>query len=215
MLNFFKRYRKKSDDMSLLRDWRQALHTPHVYRVGNSSVRVQNQCLIALVILFVPVVFYAYPRVLGTVCPLKNDCQHCDVSYNSTYPLSTPVKSQAGVTYKISIISDLDTDSKVHNKGVWVSYLKRGTLTWNSRDRKVSVNFEAGQTTLSSDISMKGRAMELSELVTFDGRVLSFDDRTGLVFYLEGDKIFPWIILMDGDGKTVKGMRDLLDYYIH
>lgn len=42
--------------------------------------------------------------------------------------------------------------------------------------------------------------MELSELVTFNGHVLTFDDRTGLVFEIIGDKVVPWTILMDGDG---------------
>ncbi|XP_063981097.1 soluble calcium-activated nucleotidase 1 isoform X2 [Diachasmimorpha longicaudata] len=194
--------------MSLLRDWRGALQTPHVYRVGSSSVRLQNQCLIALVIFFIPVVLYAYPRILNNLCHTK-ECRECfDYSvYNSTYPLSTPTQSASGVTFKISIISDLDTDSKVPDKGIWVSYLKRGTLTWNVKDRKVSVYFDDNPITLSSNIAMKGRTMELSELVTFDGRILSFDDRTGLVFYFEGDKIYPWVILMDGDGKSTKGFK--------
>ncbi|XP_015127556.1 soluble calcium-activated nucleotidase 1 isoform X2 [Diachasma alloeum] len=194
--------------MSLLRDWRGALQTPHVYRVGSNSVRLQNQCLIALVILFVPVMFYAYPRILNNVCH-QSQCEECsDYSvYNSTYPLSAAIKSPAGVTFKISVISDLDTDSKVPDKGLWVSHLKRGTLTWNAKERRVSLHFDENPIILSSNIAMKGRAMELSELVTFDGRILSFDDRTGLVFYFEGDKIYPWIILMDGDGKNTKGFK--------
>jgi len=36
--------------------------------------------------------------------------------------------------------------------------------------------------------------MELSELVTFDGRLLS-----------EDDQVYPWVILMDGNGKSHKG----------
>ncbi|XP_011298540.1 soluble calcium-activated nucleotidase 1 isoform X2 [Fopius arisanus] len=203
------RYRKKSDDMSLLRDWRGALQTPHVYRVGSSSVRVQTQCLIALVILFVPLVFYAYPRIMNNDCHSKINCRECSdhYVYNSTYPLTAPSKSSAGVTYKVSIISDLDTDSKVQDKGLWVSHVKKGVLMWKPKERRISLHFDEKHITLSSNIAMKDRGMELSELVTFDGKILTFDDRTGLVFYLERDKIYPWIILMDGDGKTAKGFK--------
>ena len=31
--------------------------------------------------------------------------------------------------------------------------------------------------------------MELSELVVFDGKLLTFDDRTGVVYQVEGDKV--------------------------
>lgn len=43
--------------------------------------------------------------------------------------------------------------------------------------------------------------MELSELVTFNGRLLTFDDRTGIVFEIVNNKAIPWVLLMDGDGK--------------
>lgn len=49
--------------------------------------------------------------------------------------------------------------------------------------------------------------MELSELVTFNGRILTFDDRTGMVYEIVGDKVVPWIILMDGDGRSAKGFK--------
>lgn len=43
--------------------------------------------------------------------------------------------------------------------------------------------------------------MELSELVVFDGKLLTFDDRTGIVFEIINEKIIPWLLLMDGDGR--------------
>ncbi|XP_051155171.1 soluble calcium-activated nucleotidase 1 isoform X3 [Leptopilina boulardi] len=49
--------------------------------------------------------------------------------------------------------------------------------------------------------------MEFSELVTFDGRLLTFDDRTGIVYSIDKDQIYPWVILMDGNGKNVKGFK--------
>lgn len=48
--------------------------------------------------------------------------------------------------------------------------------------------------------------MELSELVVFDGKLLSFDDRTGLVYQIvDNNKAIPWILLTDGDGHISKG----------
>lgn len=38
-------------------------------------------------------------------------------------------------------------------------------------------------------LAQGGRGMELSELVVFDGKLLSFDDRTGVVYQIEGDKV--------------------------
>lgn len=43
--------------------------------------------------------------------------------------------------------------------------------------------------------------MELSELVVFDGKLLTFDDRTGLIFEIVNDKAVPWLLLLDGDGQ--------------
>jgi soluble calcium-activated nucleotidase 1 len=37
--------------------------------------------------------------------------------------------------------------------------------------------------------------MELSELVTFNGALYTVDDRTGVVYKLDGNKVVPWVIL--------------------
>ncbi|KAG6798050.1 soluble calcium-activated nucleotidase 1 [Apis mellifera caucasica] len=60
---------------------------------------------------------------------------------------------------------------------------------------------------LTSSLTMKGRGMELSELVIFDGHLLSFDDRTGVIYFIEGEEVYPWVILMDGNGKSSKGFK--------
>jgi soluble calcium-activated nucleotidase 1 len=49
--------------------------------------------------------------------------------------------------------------------------------------------------------------MELSELVTFNGKLLTFDDRTGIVFEMNGDKVSPWAILTDGETPSQKGFK--------
>lgn len=47
--------------------------------------------------------------------------------------------------------------------------------------------------------------MELSELVVFNGHLYTVDDRTGVVYRIEGNQAIPWVILPDGDGTVSKG----------
>jgi soluble calcium-activated nucleotidase 1 len=46
-----------------------------------------------------------------------------------------------------------------------------------------------------STLSQGGRGMELSELVVFNGHLLTVDDRTGVIYRIEGNKVIPWVIL--------------------
>jgi soluble calcium-activated nucleotidase 1 len=53
--------------------------------------------------------------------------------------------------------------------------------------------------------------MELSELVTFNGQLLTCDDRTGIIYHLETKDTeeiepIPWAILADGNGSIPKGI---------
>ena len=51
-----------------------------------------------------------------------------------------------------------------------------------------------------------GRGMELSELLVFNGHLYTIDDRTGIVYQIEDEnKIFPWVVLSDGNGHEIKG----------
>jgi soluble calcium-activated nucleotidase 1 len=57
-----------------------------------------------------------------------------------------------------------------------------------------------------------GRGMELSELVTFNGKVLTADDRTGVLYHLMDytgakPRVVPWALLADGDGNAGKGFK--------
>ena len=53
--------------------------------------------------------------------------------------------------------------------------------------------------------------MELSELATFNGKLYSVDDRTGIVFDVSESKAVPWVILADGDGNSDEGRRLLFE----
>uniref|UniRef100_A0A914R4D5 Uncharacterized protein n=1 Tax=Parascaris equorum TaxID=6256 RepID=A0A914R4D5_PAREQ len=60
---------------------------------------------------------------------------------------------------------------------------------------------------LRSSLAAGGRSMELSDLVIFDGNLLSIDDRTGIVYKIVGDKAMPWVLLVDGAGNETKGFK--------
>eukprot|EP00057_Strongylocentrotus_purpuratus_P033742 XP_792609.1 PREDICTED: soluble calcium-activated nucleotidase 1 [Strongylocentrotus purpuratus] len=128
--------------------------------------------------------------------------------YNNTYPMSAVERTVDGRKYKIAVISDPDTTNKDPNKeNQWMSYLIRGSLSISSYGDKISVNLDEKPVTLKSQLSQGGRGMELSELVTFNGKLYTVDDRTGVIYEVAGDKVFPWVILPDGDGKNTKGMK--------
>ena len=122
-------------------------------------------------------------------------------------PLTKPVKTKDGaISYRIGIISDLDENSKHPNKlNTWVSYFKRGKLVLNGN--KVSVLWDDKNVEFTSSLAQGGRGMELSELVCFDGKILSLDDRTGVVYQIFDRHVSPWVIMADGDGREAKGFK--------
>ncbi|XP_021096779.1 soluble calcium-activated nucleotidase 1 isoform X3 [Heterocephalus glaber] len=129
--------------------------------------------------------------------------------YNDTYPLSVPQRTPGGIRYRIAVIADLDTESRAQEENTWFSYLKKGYLTLSDSGDKVAVEWDKDHTVLESHLAEKGRGMELSDLVVFNGKLYSVDDRTGIIYQIEGTKAVPWVILPDGDGTVEKG------YLIH
>ncbi|XP_054865759.1 soluble calcium-activated nucleotidase 1b isoform X1 [Amphiprion ocellaris] len=127
--------------------------------------------------------------------------------YNDTYPLSPPEKTLHGVRYRIGVIADLDTASRSAKDQTWFSYMKRGYLTVSDSADRLEVEWDAETVTLESHLAEKGRGMELSELVAFNGHLYSVDDRTGVVYRIEGSQAVPWVILPDGDGSVSKGFK--------
>ncbi|XP_033826940.1 soluble calcium-activated nucleotidase 1 isoform X2 [Periophthalmus magnuspinnatus] len=127
--------------------------------------------------------------------------------YNDTYPLTPPERTSKGTRYRIGVIADLDTSSLSDKKLTWFSYMRRGHLLVSESGDKVSVEWDAERIVLESHLSEKGRGMELSELVAFNGKLYTVDDRTGVVYQIEGNKAVPWVILPDGDGSVAKGFK--------
>ncbi|XP_071329664.1 soluble calcium-activated nucleotidase 1 isoform X1 [Trachinotus anak] len=139
--------------------------------------------------------------------PSHTDTRQFDSHYNDTYPLSPPERSPQGTRYRIAVIADLDTSSRSDKKLTWFSYMRRGYLMVSQSGDEVAVEWDADKVVLESHLSEKGRGMELSELVVFNGKLYSVDDRTGVVYHIDGDKAVPWVILTDGDGSVAKGFK--------
>ncbi|XP_059128212.1 soluble calcium-activated nucleotidase 1 isoform X2 [Peromyscus eremicus] len=129
--------------------------------------------------------------------------------YNDTYPLSPSQRTPGGIRYRIAVIADLDTGSRAQEENTWFSYLKKGYLTLSDSGDKVIVEWDKDHGVLESHLAEKGRGMELSDLIVFNGKLYSVDDRTGVIYQIEGTRPVPWVILSDGDGTVEKG------YLIH
>ncbi|XP_056144551.1 soluble calcium-activated nucleotidase 1 isoform X2 [Lampris incognitus] len=130
-----------------------------------------------------------------------------DSHYNDTYPLSPPERTPQGIRYRIGVIADLDTNSRSEKKLTWFSYMRKGYLLVSESGDKVAVEWDPDRMVLESHLAEKDRGMELSELVVFNGKLYSVDDRTGVVYHIDGDKAVPWVILADGDGSVAKGFK--------
>lgn len=141
-----------------MQDWRQAIQIPTAYRIGNSTVRLQYQFVMGVLAVGVIalVMFYnsfSHNKIhnsfmLEKRIPSNYESDHFHKHslpekkssyYNSTYPFTTPVRTEKGVRYKIAIISDLDTNSKKDDE--WISYLKTGSLYVDLEKEKVCRSF--------------------------------------------------------------------------
>ncbi|XP_017483898.1 PREDICTED: apyrase-like [Rhagoletis zephyria] len=211
------------------RDWRSALRTPPTYRIGNRTLRFNYHFALLVACAFILCFLFVYVRTGSqsssdaawlksysssthsssfSSSPINGDA----AVYSDKYPLTPPLVTHASeITYRIAMVADLDTNSKVVKKDgslVWRSFLKKGYLIYRKSKPEITIKWDEGEPiSLESSFSLKGRGMELSELVTFNGKLLSFDDRTGLIYDLTNEKPIPWIILLDGNGLNSKGFK--------
>lgn len=196
-------------------------HKPLTVRMGNSTIQFQKKPLVAAVsviamalFLLIYVGFSGKLRHADSIQNHDEDHSHSwDSSYNSTYPLTRPTRTEGGLKYQIALIADLDTDSKVADKeNTWRSFLKRGSFTWDDRNSMAQFEWE-DELELKSSLALGGRGMELSDLTVFNGHLLSVDDRTGVVYKIvnhpgtKNVKVIPWQILADGNGEEAKGFK--------
>lgn len=122
--------------------------------------------------------------------------------------------------YTLAIITDEDHASQVELEGgqiAWKSTLRYDKLyrEVHPQTGKVSYRLEeipkdqGGQHQLISLIAEGGRGAEFSELVLFGQRLVTFDDRTGLVCEIRNhSQLVPRHILMTGSGdEKFKGFK--------
>jgi len=210
-----------SENVNPIDPWKNKLDT-----IGrNKAVLYRRYKRVFLVtLMFLVITFYlVHALFLKTFSKEKSETENINFSlleehkleapfYNSTYPLTEPLYLSTGTIFRFGIITDMDTDSKMlDRKNVWQSFLRLGRLSYHSRTHKVTIewdNSDENPVNLYSSFSNGGRGMELSELVVFNGHVYSVDDRTGIIYEISGNKkIFPWVILSDGDGHEIKGFK--------
>ncbi|KAJ1613168.1 apyrase and calcium-activated nucleotidase SCAN-1-like protein [Cryptosporidium canis] len=106
------------------------------------------------------------------------------------------------------LVADLDLKSRPkHGEKSYKSRFQKGSIT---QDSDGNYNVSWGENVeLNSGYNEFGRGMELSELISFNGMMLSGDDRTGIIFEIigDGEGVAPRYILSEGNGKTSKGMK--------
>ena len=109
------------------------------------------------------------------------------------------------VSYRVGIIADLDKKSKIDK--TFYSTMIIGKILKQPSGKYIFQ--KESEFNLTLPINEKGRGMELSELVYFNGELYSFDDRSGLVMTIDinNHKVYPKHISMDGDLRNDKGMK--------
>ncbi|EQC25763.1 hypothetical protein SDRG_16361 [Saprolegnia diclina VS20] len=131
----------------------------------------------------------------------------------------TPARQtkQRRETFAMGLITDLDTASKevkVDGTLDWRALFQRALLVRDA-DGRYSVEWHDA-VTITTDINEEGRGFELSELAWFQGRLLTFDDRTGMVFELTNFEFHatgplqatPLMAIKAGDGSVEKGAKN-------
>ncbi|XP_050424374.1 soluble calcium-activated nucleotidase 1-like [Adelges cooleyi] len=139
-------------------------------------------------------------------------CNLVEEPIDERYPLTNPVNEADGtIKYRMAIISDLDADSKSSKEELtWISYLKKGYLKYNPKSQNVSITWDNGDgEKYKSNMAIKDRGMELSELVTYNGKLLTIDDKTGIIYeVLNENSLIPWVVVTEGDGRNTKTFKN-------
>ncbi|KJH41470.1 Apyrase [Dictyocaulus viviparus] len=110
--------------------------------------------------------------------------------------------------YKLLVVTDMDNDAKTVTNWTWRAVTRKGSLKLSKDKKNVTITWNKdSDRNLTTHLNVKGRAMELSDLSEFNGRLLSPDDKTGMIYEIHGGKAIPWIFLNSGPGNTTDGMK--------
>ncbi|VDO66025.1 unnamed protein product [Heligmosomoides polygyrus] len=145
------------------------------------------------------------PSSSAVIKPRKIDLSANKLGQKSTRFTTLP---DGSTEYEIMAITDNDKSSVVTAGSTWQAVTRKGKLTLNKDKTQANVVWDANaDQTVQSGLNYKGRAMELSDLVNFNGHVISPDDKTGLVYEIKGNQAIPWIFLNAGPGNTTDAMK--------
>eukprot|EP00698_Gefionella_okellyi_P010326 TRINITY_DN2674_c0_g1_i1.p1 TRINITY_DN2674_c0_g1~~TRINITY_DN2674_c0_g1_i1.p1 ORF type:complete len:396 (+),score=80.19 TRINITY_DN2674_c0_g1_i1:73-1188(+) len=152
----------------------------------------------------------AVAAVIGTIFMLfmfwsgssRTDTPHRVIHGAVLAPM--PVQSSQDI-YSIGVIADKDKKSKSEDGKRWQSIFKTGRILHTPNQFEVMWEDE---TLLEGEMNEAGRGMELSELVNYNGMLLTCDDRSGIVYEIVNKKlVVARFILPNGDGHTDKGFK--------
>uniref|UniRef100_A0A7G3A859 Putative apyrase n=1 Tax=Lutzomyia longipalpis TaxID=7200 RepID=A0A7G3A859_LUTLO len=108
-------------------------------------------------------------------------------------------KANIGEEYGFEIVADFDKKAVSDDKkNTYVSDIRIGTL---------DITFEKKNYDVVTRYAYKGRGAELSELLFFNGKMYTFDDKTGIISDITNHQLVPWVILGDGAGNETNGFK--------
>lgn len=139
----------------------------------------------------------------------------CTKEWDDAYPLTGFTDDGLKTEFQFVTVSDLDEASKVHVAGeepAWVSYVLKGTLTYNKADKQYKMSHEKTHQNVYGYHAFRGRGMELSELATYNGDILAVDDKSGIIYRLDDPQsdapaVVPHALLHSGDVKELSTAR--------
>ena len=115
-------------------------------------------------------------------------------------PLSSPLSR-----VRLAVVADPDKASRRGQE--WVTVLREGELVLQGDSAEITWQEEQE---ISNNLAAGGRAMELSELIMFGDKLVTVDDKTGVVYRLvntTGLTPVPWLILSSGPGNRTRGFK--------
>nr|AAX56357.1 35.5 kDa salivary protein [Phlebotomus ariasi] len=105
-----------------------------------------------------------------------------------------------------AVISDLDKKSIKSDQKSFTSIVRYGELKDNGERYTLSIKSE--NLHYFTRYAYNGRGAELSELLYFNNKLYTIDDKTGIIFEVKhGGDLIPWVILSNGDGNQKNGFK--------
>lgn len=145
-----------------------------------------------------------------TIVAVRGRPNYADLQVRSVYTNNTsqpynnnPLLKCNPCRYVIGLISDDDHKSRSHQtKNQWQSKFSKATIELKSSNMIFTVG-KINDIILTSNVSNeKGLGMELSELIYFNGNLLTIDDKTGIVYKIVDDHVEPWVTLVNCMGTS-------------